>query len=155
MFFNVQCTVCQHLLLQWSFDVIRPQAINWTKVYTGCTLSVRLSVCGQNRVCSVSSTIPIGCILYFHILSSRFRGCIACKFSKFKNLKFWQILKICYFDFVLFWLGIQYELVNSMGIQGTAGYTQNAGVLIVLVSFAIVTLRGHVLSNYLCRCSGE
>ena len=35
--------------------------------------------------------------------------------SKFKDFKFWQILKICNFDFVLFWLGIEYELVNSMG----------------------------------------
>ena len=33
-------------------------------------------------------------------------------FSKLKNLKFWQSLWICNFDFVLFWLGIQYELVN-------------------------------------------
>ena len=32
--------------------------------------------------------------------------------SKFKNLKFWRIFKICNFDFVIFWLGIQYD---SMG----------------------------------------
>ena len=42
--------------------------------YTGITLSVcpsiRLSVCGQNRVRSVSSTILIGSISYLHILSS-------------------------------------------------------------------------------------
>ena len=35
--------------------------------------SVRLSVCGQNRVCSVSSTILIASISYLHILSSNFR----------------------------------------------------------------------------------
>ena len=29
--------------------------------------------------------------------------------SKFKNLKFWQFFKICNFDFVFFWLGIQYD----------------------------------------------
>ena len=29
--------------------------------------------------------------------------------SKFKNLKFWRIFKICNFDFVFFWLGIQYD----------------------------------------------
>ena len=29
--------------------------------------------------------------------------------SKFKNLKFWRIFKICNFDFVIFWLGIQYD----------------------------------------------
>ena len=39
---------------------------------------VRLSVCGQNRVRSVSSTILIGSISYLHILSSNFRRCVAC-----------------------------------------------------------------------------
>ena len=39
---------------------------------------VRLSVCGQNRICSVSSTILIGSISYLHILSSNFRRCVAC-----------------------------------------------------------------------------
>ena len=39
---------------------------------------VRLSVCGQNRVRSVSSTILIGSISYLHILSSNFRKCVAC-----------------------------------------------------------------------------
>ena len=29
--------------------------------------------------------------------------------SKFKNLKFLRIFKICNFDFVIFWLGIQYD----------------------------------------------
>ena len=29
--------------------------------------------------------------------------------SKLKNLKFWRIFKICNFDFVIFWLGIQYD----------------------------------------------
>ena len=50
-------------------------------------------------------------------------------------MKFLQILEICKFDFVLFWLGIQYELVNtgSMGNHGAAGYPPNAGVLVVLV----------------------
>ena len=40
--------------------------------------SVRLSVCGQNGVRSVSSTIVIGSISYLHILSSNFRRCVAC-----------------------------------------------------------------------------
>ena len=31
--------------------------------------------------------------------------------SKFKPLKFWRILKICNFNFVFFWLGIQYDLM--------------------------------------------
>ena len=51
---------------------------------------VCLSVCGQNRVRSVSSTILIGSISYLHILSSNFRRCVACnagfKIQKFKIL---------------------------------------------------------------------
>ena len=63
---------------------------------------VRLSVCGQNRVRSVSSTILIGSISYLHILSSNFRRCVAC------NARF-KIQKFVNFDFVFFWLGIQYD----------------------------------------------
>ena len=59
--------------------------------YTGITLSVcpsvRLSVCGQNRVRSDSSTILIGSISYLHILSSNFRRCVACN-ARFKIQKF-------------------------------------------------------------------
>ena len=40
--------------------------------------SVHLSVCGQNHVRSVSSTILVGPISYLHILSSNFRRCVAC-----------------------------------------------------------------------------
>ena len=40
--------------------------------------SVRLSVCGQNRVRSVSSTKFVGSIWYLRILSSNFRRCVAC-----------------------------------------------------------------------------
>ena len=61
---------------------------------------VRLSVFGQNRVRSVSSTILIGSILYLHILSNNSRRCVAC--FKIQNLKFWRIFKICSFDFVFF-----------------------------------------------------
>ena len=53
--------------------------------------SSKMSICGQNRVCSVSSTILVRSILYLHILSSNFRRCIMFV-AKFKNLKFWQIL---------------------------------------------------------------
>ena len=48
---------------------------------------VRLSICGQNRVRSVSSTILIGSISYLHILSSNFRRCVACN-ARFKIQKF-------------------------------------------------------------------
>ena len=77
--------------------ITRPQWVNHTPTlmklkggYTGFTLSVcpsvHLSICGQNRVRSVSSTILI---------------------------KFWRILLICSFDFVFFWLwlGIQYDSI--------------------------------------------
>ena len=59
--------------------------------HTGFTLSiglsVRLSVCGQNRVRSVSSIILAGSISYLHILSSNFRRCVAnSKIQKFEFL---------------------------------------------------------------------
>ena len=41
--------------------------------------SPKMSICGQNRVRSVSSTILIGSISYFHILSNNFRRCVTCK----------------------------------------------------------------------------
>ena len=61
--------------------------------------SVPLSVCGQNHVRSVSSTILIGSISYLHILSSNLRRCVVWNAS----------FKIKKFDFVFFWLGIQYD----------------------------------------------
>ena len=48
---------------------------------------VQLSVCGQNRVRSVSSAILIGSILYLYILSSNFRRCVVCN-GCFKIQKF-------------------------------------------------------------------
>ena len=90
---------------------------------------VRLSVCGQNRVRSVSSTILIGSISYLHILSSTFRRCVACN-ARLKNLKFWRIFKLCNFDFVFFWLGIQYD--SMVWVIMRRGYPQNAGVLVHL-----------------------
>ena len=52
--------------------------------------------------------------------------------SIFKNLKLWQILHICNFDFVFCWLGIQYDSIVSV-IMRRQGYPDNAGVLVVLV----------------------
>ena len=49
--------------------------------------SVRLSVCGQKRVRSMSSTILIGSISYLHIWPSNFRRCVACN-ARFKIQKF-------------------------------------------------------------------
>ena len=72
------------------YVIICPASTKLKGGYTGFTLSV----CGQNRVRSVSSTILVGSISYLHILSSNFRSCVVCKVCiKIKNLKFWQILK--------------------------------------------------------------
>ena len=53
---------------------------------------VRLSVCGHNRVRSVSSTILIGSISYLHILSSNLRRCVACN-ARFKIWNFGDFFK--------------------------------------------------------------
>ena len=102
--------------------------------------SVRLSVCGQNGVRSVSSTILIGSISYLHILSSNFRRCVACN-GCFKIKK----LEICYFDFVFFWLGIRYDSMVWV-IMRWRGYPQNAGILVVLVDsyFTSVCAQGPI-----------
>ena len=42
-------------------------------------LSISLSVCGQNRVRSVSSTIIAGSISYLHVLSTNLRRCVVCQ----------------------------------------------------------------------------
>ena len=47
-------------------------------VYWFHLVRLSVSVCGQNRVHSVSSTILIGSISYLHILSSNFRRFVAC-----------------------------------------------------------------------------
>ena len=50
--------------------------------------SLHLSICGQNRVRSVSSTILIGSILYLHILSNNLRRCVLWCNVCFKVQKF-------------------------------------------------------------------
>ena len=47
--------------------------------------------------------------LYPHLIKQLQKVCRVWRL--FQNLKFWQILKICNFDFVVFWLGIQYDLI--------------------------------------------
>ena len=84
--------------------------INYYILVSPCP-SVHLSICGQNRVHSVSSTILVQSISYLHALSI-WEGVLRVMFvSKFKKLKFWRILWICNFDFVFFWLGIQYDSI--------------------------------------------
>ena len=80
--------------------------------YTGFTSSVCPSVCGQNHVCSVSSTILAGSISYLHILSNNFKRCVACKgYCKIPKFEFWLCLVMTW---DLIW-------INSMGNHGTAG----------------------------------
>ena len=67
-----------------------PTQRSW-RGYIGFTLSVcpsvRLPVCGQHHVCSVSSTILAGSISYLPILSTNFRRCIACYHHSFNFSK--------------------------------------------------------------------
>ena len=110
----------------FTIELIIPPAS--TKLKAGCTgftssvrLSVCPSVCGQNRVRSVSSTILVGSISYLHILSSNVRMCVACKYywkiPKFEflanvwNLQLWLCL---FMTWDLMW-------ITSMGNHGAAG----------------------------------
>ena len=114
--------------------------------YTGSTMSIRpsihLSVCGQNRVRSVSSTILAISISYLHILSSSFRRCVLCIkcfffvfffFSKLKKKcdfsKFFEFVTLFYFD-----LGSSMSWSIVWVIMGWRGYPQNASVLVVLIA---------------------
>ena len=75
-------------------------------------LSVRLSVCGQNRVCSVSSTILVGSISYLRILPSNLRRCVTCVIlANSLNLYLWLCLLMTW-DSI--WL-------NGMGNHEAAG----------------------------------
>ena len=89
-FINLGCTLsvhCYHCIQCWFPCWWWPNDVIWlyytprfNEVDRGVYWYhlVRLSVCGQNRVRSVSSTILIGSISYLHILSSNFRRCVAC-----------------------------------------------------------------------------
>ena len=78
------------------------------------------SVHPASRVRSVAPTVLVGSISYLYILSSDFWRCVACNFF-LQNLNFWQFLKICNLDFVLFWLGIWCALLVWV-IMGWRGY---------------------------------
>ena len=83
--------------------------------------SVCQSVCGQNCVCSVSSTILAGSISYLHILSSNFRKCVACK----GHCKIFKFEFLAIFLNMYFWLCLimTWDLIwiNSMGNHGAVG----------------------------------
>ena len=117
-----------------------PASTKLIRGYTGITLSVCPSV--RPSVCP--SVDRIVSALYLQQYSSDpFYICTSYQatsegvsrvmpVSKLKNLKFWRIFKIYNFDFVIFWLGIQYDSMVWV-IMRQRGYPQNAGVLVVLV----------------------
>ena len=73
-------------------------------------LSICPSVCGQNGVRSVSSTILVGSISYLYILSSNSSKWIACMgYCIIPTFTFWHFLGICNFDFVFLCHGIWCE----------------------------------------------
>ena len=81
--------------------------------YTGFTLSLRPSVHLWTESCLLCMYPQQFLLDPFHIYTSyqaTSKGVWHVKlFAKFQNVNFWQIFEICNFDFVLFWLGIQYE----------------------------------------------
>ena len=121
------------LVLDLHHYTLRLTKLKWG--YTG--LSAHPSVCPS--VCLWTESCPL-CIIYItcliHFIFTSYQATaesVSCVtfFSKLENLKICQNLEICNID--LFWIGIQYELVNSMGNHGSVGYPQNPGVLVVLV----------------------
>ena len=103
--------------------------------YTGFTLSIRLSVCGQNCVRPVSSTILARSISYLHISSSNFRMCVVCKI--FFNIKiiesFGKFFKFVTLTLSCFDLGSNMSWSIVWVIMGQRGYPQNGGVPVVLI----------------------
>ena len=77
---------------------------------------VRLSVCGQNRVHSVSSTILVRSISYLQILSSNFRRCVMCKVcSKIWNFgKFFKFVALTLSSFDLGSIMTQWVLMRGV-----------------------------------------
>ena len=100
-------------ILQW-YEIklinIPPASTKLIGGYTGITLSVCPSV---DRIVSALylqqySSDPFHICTSYQATSEGVSRVMPV--SKFKNSKFWRIfLKICNFDFVIFWLGIQYD----------------------------------------------
>ena len=95
--------------------------------------SVRPSVRLASRVRSVAHTVLVGSSSYLCIFSNNCDRCVVCKvvcyISKFEFLTI--------FYNVYLWLSLVLTLdlmwITSMGNHGTAGLSQNAGVLVVLL----------------------
>ena len=76
------------LSLDLQYVIILPLLRSWWG-YICFTMSVRLTVCAQNNVRSVSSIILAWSILYQHILSNKVRRC--------SRVEFWKNYNICIF----------------------------------------------------------
>ena len=136
-------------------------------------LSLRPSVCGQNRARSVSPILA-GSIWYLHILSSNIRMFVACEVFFSQNFEVLANSLNLWHWLWLFWFGIHCESIIWV-ILGRRGYPQNAGIAVGTVStyscrcqtvcndlslphygvfFVIFTIRElHILSlwHYICR----
>ena len=120
------------LYSNWHSIIIPTASTKLKAVYTGFTLSVCPSV---DKIVSalylqLYSSDP------FHV-STSYLATSECDslvtfVLKFRNFKIWQILQICNFDCVFFWLWIQYDSIVWVTIR-LRGYPQNASVLVVLV----------------------
>ena len=113
------CVCCYHYTSDPGAVLARIYYTPASTKRTGITLSVcpsvHLSICPSvDRIVSAlylqkNSSDP------FHICTSNqatSKGVSrVMPVSKFKNLKFWRMFLICNFDFVFFWLGIQYDSV--------------------------------------------
>ena len=74
----------------WLCPTLRREGIYWFHLVRPSVLpSAHLPVSGQNRVRSVSSTILARSISYLHILSTKFRRCVACRVFSYKIPKFY------------------------------------------------------------------
>ena len=135
--------ICCPMVLPISFSVVSPslqQSYNYTPRFNEVERGVywyhlvRLSVCPSvDRIVSALylqeySLDPFHICTSYQATSEGVSRVMPV--SKFKNSK---IFLICNFDFVFFWLGIQYDSMVWV-IMRRRGCSQNAGVLVVLVA---------------------
>ena len=99
-------TVCWPFMRAIFIPPHPPASTKLKGVYTG----IASSVCGQNRVRSVPSTILIGSISYLLILSSNLRRCVACS-THYQILKIWNFND--FFKFVTLTLS-SFDLGSNM-----------------------------------------
>ena len=151
-------------MLVWLFRWINSKKYSfcyYTKLLGGILVSLRpsallsvcLSVCPSvspaSRVHSLAPTVLVGSISNLYQATSE--GVSLVKLlEKFHNLNFWQLFKICSFDFVLFWLRICCESLVWV-IMGWRGVSQNAGILVILVVSDIPNNLVYLFFNDLCH----